>query len=155
MFNEAGARDHGAALEIIRTGRAEKKMREIIEEQGGDPKIKPEEIPIGSNFASIKSNVDGKVLWIKNSAIVSIARLAGAPKDKGAGIYLNAKMGNPVKKNSILFTIYSNTYSRLNEAVKAAEELKPIVVGKQFEEKMLLDRVFSEIPTKTTFMLER
>jgi len=155
LFNEAGAKDHGAALHCLKTGKAEKKMREIIEEQGGDPKIKPEDIPIGSNFASIKSDMDGKVLWIKNHAIVSIARLAGAPKDKGAGIYLNAKMGNSVRKDSILFTIYSSNYSKLNEAVKAAEELKPVVVGKQFEEKMLLDRVFSEIPTKTTFMLER
>jgi AMP phosphorylase len=155
LFNEAGQRDHGAALEALKSGKAEKKMREIIEAQGGDPEIKPEDIHVGDKVEGIKSEIDGKVLWIKNSAIVSIARTAGAPKDKGAGIYLKAKMGDSVRKGETLFTIHSDNYMRLNDAIHIAEELKPIVVGKHFEEKMLLEKVFSEISTKKTFMLER
>lgn len=155
LFNEVGLKDHGAALEIIRSGKADKKMREIIEAQGGDPEIKPENISIGDKTFKVKSDADGKVLWIKNSAIVLTAREAGAPKDKGAGIHLNVKMGDSVKKGSILFTIHSNNYIRLSDAVKLADELKPIVIGKKFEEKMLLEKVFTEIPTRRVFMLER
>jgi AMP phosphorylase len=155
LFNEVGQRDHGAALEILKSGKAEKKMREIIEAQGGNPKIQPEDIIIGNNFTTIKSKNEGRVLWIKNSAIIQIARKAGAPKDKGAGIHLNVKMGDIVEKGGILFTIYSDNYMRLNDAVNLVEELEPVVIGKKFEERMLLDKVFSEIPRKKIFMLER
>ncbi|OGI12134.1 AMP phosphorylase [Candidatus Micrarchaeota archaeon RBG_16_36_9] len=155
LFNEVGVKDHGAALEILRSGKAEKKMREIIEAQGGDSEIKPENISVGDKVFKVKSDAEGKVLWIKNSAIVLIAREAGAPKDKGSGIHLNVKMGDAVKKGSVLFSIHSNNYIRLSDAIKLAEELKPIVVGKKFEEKMLLERIFTEIPTRKIFMLER
>ena len=94
-------------------------------------------------------------MWIKNSAIIQIARRAGAPKDRGAGIHLNVKMNDEVKRGDILFTIYSDNYMRLNDAFNLTEELEPIVVGKKFEEKMLLDEVFSELPRKKIFMLER
>ncbi len=93
-------------------------------------------------------------MWIKNSEIILIARKAGAPKDMGAGIHLNVKLADKVKKGQTLFTIFSNSYNRLHNAVKLAEELKPLVIGKHYEEKMLLDRL-TEIPRKRVFMLER
>ena len=130
-------------------------MREIIEAQGGDPEIKPENIEVGNKTFKIKSDTEGRVLWIKNSAIVLIAREAGAPKDKGAGIHLNVKMGDIVRKGDVLFTIYSNNYIRLSDAVKLADELEPMVIGKKFEERMLLEKIFTEIPTRKVFMLER
>jgi AMP phosphorylase len=155
LFNEVGLKDHGAALELLRSGKAEKKMREIIEAQGGDAEIKPESIEIGDKTFKIKSDTEGRVLWVKNSAIVLVAREAGAPKDKGAGIHMNVKMGDSVRKGDVLFTIHSNNYIRLSDAVRLAEELKPLVIGKKFEEKMLLERIFTEIPTRKVFMLER
>jgi len=155
LFTTVGIKDSGAALHVLKTGKAEKKFREIIEAQGGDPKIKPGDIKIGDKSASIKSEKDGKVLWIKNSDIVLIAKKAGAPKDKGAGLQLKVKMGDSVKKGDLLFTIYAESDFRLNDALKLAKELKPIVVGKHFEEKMLLEKVFVEIPRRKIFMLER
>jgi len=155
LFESIGFGNKQTALEILRSGKAEKKMRELIEAQGGNPKIQPEDIVIGNNFIHVKSKNEGKVLWIKNSAIVQIARRAGAPKDKGAGIHLNVKCGDAVEKGDTLFTIYSDNYMRLNDATNLAEELVPIVIGKRFEEKMLLDEVFSELPRKKIFMLER
>jgi len=155
LFEEVGVGNKQTALEILKSGKAEKKMREIIEAQGGNPKIQPDDIIIGNNFTPIKSKNEGRVLWIKNSSIIQVARRAGAPKDKGAGIHFNVKTGDDVRKGDVLFTIYSDNYMRLNDAVNLAEELEPVVVGKRFEEKMLLDKVFSEIPTKKIFMLER
>jgi len=154
LFNEVGVRNHGAALEILKSGKAEKKFREIIEAQGGNPKIQAEDLPIGDKYVTIKSEKNGKVLWIKNSEIVLIARKAGAPRDIGAGIHLNAKLGDKVEKGETLFTIFSNSYNNLQDAVKLAEELEPLVIGKHYEEKMLLDRL-AETPRKRVFMLER
>jgi AMP phosphorylase len=155
LFEAVGIGNKKTALEILKSGKAEKKLREIIEAQSGNPKIQPEDIIIGNNFTTIKSKNEGKVLWIKNSALIQIARRAGAPKDKGAGIHLNVKTGDTVNKGDALFTIYSDNYMKLNDASSLSEELEPMVIGKRFEERMLLDKVFSEIPTKKIFMLER
>ncbi|MEM7820294.1 MAG: AMP phosphorylase [Candidatus Aenigmatarchaeota archaeon] len=143
------------ALQILKSGKAEKKMREIIAAQGGDPKIKPDDIPIGDKTVHIKADTDGEVFWIKNAEIAAIAREAGAPKDAGAGVRLGVKVGDPVKKGQILFTIYSSTNSNLNAALKLAEEFKPIVAGKHVSERMLLDMVPTKIPHRKIFMLER
>jgi AMP phosphorylase len=144
-----------SAKDVLRSGKAEKKMREIIEAQGGDSEIKPENIAVGDKSFTVKSDAEGRVLWINNSGIVSISREAGAPKDKGAGIELSVKMGDLVRKGDVLFTIHSNNYIRLSDAVKKAEELNPMIVGKSFEESMLLEKVFSEIPSKKVFMIDR
>ena len=155
LFEAVGIGNKSTALEILKSGKAEKKMREIIEAQGGNPKIQPDDIHIGNAFVQVRSKSEGRVLWIKNSSLIQIARRAGTPKDKGAGIHLNVKMGDEVKKGDILFSIYSDNYQRLNEAFTMSEELEPVVIGKKFEEKMLLDKVFSEIPRRKIFMLER
>jgi len=155
LFEAVGVGNKSTALEILKSGKAEKKLREIIEAQGGNPKIQPDDIHTGNAFVQVRSNSDGRVLWIKNSAIIQIARRSGTPKDKGAGIHLNVKMGDEIKKGEVLFSIYSDNYQRLNEAFNLSEELEPVVIGKKFEEKMLLDKVFSEIPRRKIFMLER
>jgi AMP phosphorylase len=154
LFETVDKGNKGTALKILKSGKAEKKLREIIEAQGGNPKIHVDDLPIGEKYATIKAEKSGKVLWLKNSEIVLIARRAGTPLDKGAGIHLNAKLGDKVKRGQTLFTIFSNNYNRLQDAVKMAEELKPLVVGKHYEEKMLLGKM-SEIPRKRIFMLER
>ena len=155
LFETVGVGNKNTAMEILKSGKAEKKLREIIEAQGGNSEIKPDDIAIASNYVQVRSRSEGRVLWVKNSSIIQVARRAGNPKDKGAGIHLNAKMGNEVKKGDILFTIFSDNYQRLNEAFCLAEELEPVVVGKKFEEKMLLDKVFSELPRRKSFMFER
>ncbi|MFH1473924.1 MAG: AMP phosphorylase [Candidatus Aenigmatarchaeota archaeon] len=154
LFETVGKGDKQTALHLLKSGKAEKKLREIIEAQGGNPKIQPDDLPIGEKYATVKSASEGKVLWVKNSEIVLIARRAGAPLDAGAGIHLNLKLGDKVRKGETLFTIFSNNYNRLEEALKMAEELKPLVVGKHYEDKMLLGKMF-DVPGKKLFMLER
>ena len=142
------------ALEMIKSGKAEKKIREIIEAQGGNPEIKPEDIKLGEKTFEFKSENEGRVLWIKNHDLVQIARKAGSPRDEGAGIKLNFKMGDYVKKGDTLFTVYSDKFMMLEEAIKLAENLKPFVIGKKFDEKMILAEVF-EKGRERIFMLER
>lgn len=154
LFEMTG-KPNGTAGKILKSGKAEKKMREIIAEQAGNEKIQPKDIAIGDKKAEIKSGKDGKVLWIKNAEIAAVAWEAGAPQDKGSGILLNKKIGYPVRKGETLFTIYAENSLKLENAVKLAEATEPIGIGKELGEKMLLDRIPTKMPHRRTFMLER
>ncbi len=116
------------AKEILFSGRALKKFREIVGLQGGNPNVKPEDIPIGEYRYEIRAPVEGYVTLVDNSAIAEIARTAGAPIEKGAGVFLHAKQGHRVKKGDILMEIFAEHSSRLSQAVKIAERRNPIVV---------------------------
>ena len=61
-------------------------MREIIAAQGGNPTVKPDDLPVGPEMVEVRSEHAGKVIWLSTEDIVRIAREAGAPKEKGAGI---------------------------------------------------------------------
>jgi AMP phosphorylase len=143
------------AENVLQSGRAEKKLREIIETQGGNPRVKPEEIPVGDKKAELTTDQAGRVLWISTENIVHIAREAGAPKEKGAGIVLKAKLGDAVKKGAVLLEIYAERSSKLESALELAKRLQPIVLSKKPEERMLLDRVPEKIAVEKPFMLER
>jgi len=141
------------ALDILKSGSAEKKLREIIMMQGGDPEIKPEDIEIGSYGVDFESDRDGIVLWINNGGLVDIARAAGSPKYKGAGIILHKKLGDPVKKGEKLFTVYAENDSKLERVSKDLESSRVIGVGTRME--MLIHEV-KEIQTPhKRFILER
>jgi AMP phosphorylase len=143
------------AEEILRLGKAEGKLREIIEAQGGNPKIKPDDIKIGDKIAEITADKDGKVLWINNQNIAQVVREAGAPKEKGAGVKLKVKLEERIQKGEALFEIYAERNTKLETALKLAKKLQPVGVSKKLEEQMLIDR----IPTKTihekAFTIER
>ena len=144
------------AEEILRSGKAERKLREIIEAQGGNPNVKPDDIPVGPERAEVRADQKGRVLWINTDGIVQVARAAGAPKEKGAGIVLKAKLGEAVAKDTVLFEIYAERSSKLSSAIELAKKLEPVVLSKKVEERMLLD----QFPAKTagrekSFMLER
>ncbi|MBM3898231.1 MAG: AMP phosphorylase [Thaumarchaeota archaeon] len=141
------------AAEILKSGKAEKKMREIIAEQGGDAKIRPEDIEIGERTFDLRSNNSGNLQWVDNNALVEVARAAGAPKDKEAGIVLHKKLGDRVKKGESLFTIYSASSRKIERAKKVVEEIRVCGVAEKGE--MLIHSV-KEIPVpKKAFILER
>ena len=88
-----------------------------------------------------------------NNALVELVRAAGAPKDKGAGIQLYKKFGDPVKKGDRLFTVYTEHPRKLKRVNKVLEEERIVGVGERME--MLIHKV-KEIPvTKKSFILER
>jgi AMP phosphorylase len=143
------------AENVLKSGRAERKLREIIEAQGGNPRIKPDEIPVGDKKAEVTANQAGRVLWISTEDTVQIAKAAGAPKEKGAGVVLKAKLGEAVRKDGVLLEIYTERSGTLESALELAQRLQPIVLNKKTEEQMLLDRVPEKIASEQPFMLER
>ncbi len=124
------------AMETLRSGKALKKLKEIIEGQGGNPNIVHTDIKPGENRSEIASPADGYVIEFDNARIVEIARLAGAPVDKGAGVWIHKKKGETVKKGEPLFTVFADKGWKLTNALKSAEKENPIIV-----EGMLLERV--------------
>jgi AMP phosphorylase len=142
------------AENVLKSGRAEKKLREIIAAQGGNQQIKPDDIPVGDK-AEVNANQTGRVLWISTEDIVHIAREAGAPREKGAGVVLKAKLGEAVKKDGVLLEIYAERSGKLASALELAQRLQPIMLSKRPEERMLLDRVPEKIAGEKPFMLER
>ena len=124
------------ALALLKNGKALTKFREIIEAQGGDPTINPDDIPVGNHTIDIKSPINGFIAGVDNRSIGLIARTAGAPFDKGAGLCITGKRGMHVKKGETIITIYSEKASQLNAAHDIAMKNPPIII-----EGMLLERI--------------
>jgi AMP phosphorylase len=160
-YNIAGAifemmgRKNGYLLakNILESGKAETKMREIIKAQGGNSSITPEDIKIGKYTLHMRSEKTGEVLWMENRIIVEIGRAAGAPKDKGAGVVFNKKNGDFVKKGEILFTVYAEKQYRLQRVKNILMDQPPLGVGSKTD--MLIHKI-EEIPTvERTFVIDR
>jgi len=143
------------ADKLLKSGRAEQKLREIIEAQGGNPKIQPEDIRIGDKVAEITSEKDGRVLWINNQAVAQVAREAGAPKEKGSGVKLKVKLGETVKKGDVIMEIYAERNTKLEAAEKLAKASPLMGIGKRWEEQMLIDQIPARAIHPKPFMLER
>jgi len=143
------------AENILQSRRAEQKLREIIEAQGGNPKLMPEDIGVGDKTAKVTSSQSGRVLWISSESIAQIAREAGAPREKGAGVILKAKLGDIVKKDNALFEIYAERDSKLESALTLANSLQPVVLSRKAEERMILDQVPAKSFQDKPFIMER
>lgn len=141
------------AREILRTGKAEKKMREIIALQGGNPRINLDDFQIGKEVKEIRSKKSGQVLWMDNGSLVEIARAAGSPKDKGSGIILHKKQGDKVKVGDLLFTVYAEKSRKLSRVTELLSELEPIGVGEKRE--MFIHTIKESPVVKRAFVLDR
>lgn len=155
MILEMAGKENGEKIvtDVIKSGKAEEKLREIIFNQGGDMQIQPEDIEIGKYGMDVHSGRDGYVLWIDNHLLVSVARAAGSPKDKGAGIFLYKKIGDPVKKDEKIFTIYSENPRKLKQAQDLIIEENGVAVGERRE--MLIHRIKEHPMHKKSFVMER
>lgn len=125
-----------AAQDLLTKGKALEKFRQMIEIQGGDPTVKSTDIVPGEYQYVVKSPASGYIIEMHNRSLISLARTAGAPHDRGAGILLHAKKGNLIKAGEPLFTIYADRSWRLQNAIEEGRRLMPVMV-----EGMLLDRV--------------
>jgi len=116
------------ALNNILNGKSYIKMKQIIAEQGGDPEVKADQIPVGSYRHQFTAESDGYITLVDNESIVRIAKAAGAPTDRGSGIVLYQKQGYKVKKGDVLYEIYSDKSSKLSEAVNIANYDPPVII---------------------------
>lgn len=115
------------AEEILLSGKAYRKFFEIVKAQGGK-EVSVDEIPCAKNFKDIFAQRKGIVRHVDNKVINKLARLAGAPHDKEAGVYLFAHKGCKIKKGDKLFRIYSDNKKRLEFAYQEYKKKDGIAV---------------------------
>jgi putative thymidine phosphorylase len=112
------------AQRILDSGKAYTQFKKIIKAQEGNlnylPKPKYQYI--------IKTKRKIKIKHIDNKLINNLARHAGCPEDKAAGIYLHKKKGEIVEKGKPIMTIYSLSKEKLNYAKKFYNKNKKKIV---------------------------
>ena len=113
------------AREILRSGQAYKKFAEIIIAQGGDPKTWLQEAKYNHTIVSKHAATIEK---ISNQDINYLARIAGCPLDKSSGVYLYKHVGERLNPGERLITIFSESKSKLREAIRFFKKQKPIIL---------------------------
>ncbi|MHA1746956.1 MAG: thymidine phosphorylase [Promethearchaeota archaeon] len=108
------------AIQILFSGQAYEKMRDIIKIQGGNQDIMPEDIEVGPLSAEIRAEKSGIVSGIRNQHINQIAKLAGCPGIKTAGVEIIHKIGAQLKVGDVIMKIYAKTEESLQKAIEYA-----------------------------------
>ncbi|MGQ0535197.1 MAG: AMP phosphorylase, partial [Methanobacteriota archaeon] len=119
--------------ETLESGKAYEKFAEIVMAQGGP---EPAKVPVGKFHAELLSRDDGYVSAVDNKVLIQLARLTGAPKDKGSGLILHKKRGDKVEAGESFITLYAQSEYKLKEALALAHHRAPVRI-----EGMLLQRI--------------
>jgi thymidine phosphorylase len=122
-----GGAGYARARELLESGAALRQMHKIIEAQG--PSICRTDL--GSLTADIPAPNDGIVSGIDCLRLNRLARTAGAPIDKGAGIKVFKKIGDRVEQGEPLYRIFAFDQSEYELAVAATKIGTGYMIGGQ------------------------
>lgn len=122
-----GAIGMAQAVELLNNGDAYQKFLAICESQGGFTE------PALASFHAVEvAPHDGKLLIIDNRRIARIAKLAGAPGRKTAGVLLCKRPGDHVRAGEPLYEIHAETSGELDWARDYARSGPyPLLIGDQ------------------------
>jgi len=113
-----GGQGHARAAELLASGAALAAMERLIVAQGKQPV----QAQVGILSHEVPAPCDGKVASIDCHLITRIARLAGAPMEKGAGIDLLCKVGDAIGRGEPLYRIHATSQTGLDFARELAAE---------------------------------
>jgi putative thymidine phosphorylase len=105
----------GWATDVLVSGKAFQKLKEIIKAQGGNPNIDSEKLKLGKLSFTVTSSKSGEIKELNCKNLTYVARILGAPAQKGAGIFLDKKIGDKVQKGEAVCTLYSEKMYNLKE----------------------------------------
>lgn len=111
-----GGAGYARARELLESGAALRQMQKIIDAQGPSAC----RTDLGNLTADVRAQNDGVVEAIDCLRLNRLARTAGAPIDKGAGIKVFKKIGDQVEKGEPLYRIHAYDASEFDLAVAAA-----------------------------------
>lgn len=120
-----GGTGYARARELLDSGAALKQMHKIIDAQGPSGCS----TDLGTLTADIKAPRDGVVEAIDCLCLNRLARSAGAPIDKGAGIRLFKKIGDSVVQGEPLYRIHAFDESQFDLAVASAATNSGYAIG--------------------------
>lgn len=122
------------AEEILKSGKAYKKFRQIINTQNSQ---EPDSSDFDDRILKLKTSdykkeilaeKSGKIINIDNKQINNIARVLGCPESKSSGIFLNKQRGL-VKNKEVIMTLYSESESRIKDALSLIESDHPFRIN--------------------------
>jgi len=113
-----GGQGYTLARDILESGRALDKFRAIVDAQGA----RDGSWEVGRLHNVVAADRDGRVATIDNQRMAQIARLAGAPMDKGAGVDLYKKVGDKVRQGEPLYAIHAEFDADFAFASEAAAQ---------------------------------
>ncbi len=120
-----GGSGYSRARELLDSGAALKQMHKIIDAQGPSAC----RTDLGTLTADIPAPQDGVIAAIDCLRLNRLARSAGAPIDKGAGIKIFKKIGDRVEKGEPLYRIYAYDAPEFELAITATKADTGYVVG--------------------------
>ena len=116
----AGAMSAGqgamAARAVLEDGRAWRKFEAICKAQGG-----MREVPHAPLTHVVHAPMEATVAGFDNRRLARLAKLAGAPLDKAAGLDLHVQIGDRVHRGQPLFTLHAQTRGELSYALDYLE----------------------------------
>lgn len=128
MLDMAGEEDGRArARELLEGGRAYEKFREIIGAQGGDPEVKPEDLEVGKHTVDFQVPEDADYLYYDSEAIAKLARVAGSPGIKSAGIELLFSPGSKVSAGETVLRVHTPVEARLESIRDFLKKDSPLI----------------------------
>ena len=102
---------------LLQSGAALEALERIIDAQGRQPnRILP-----GALIHEVRAQATGRITRIIPRAVSGIARSAGAPMDKSAGIDLLRSVGDEVRTGDPLFRVHGSTEADFHVAVEYAQ----------------------------------
>lgn len=119
LLELAGASGEGSgetdAAAILADGRALQKFTAICEAQGGfrEPPIAPLQHVIESPGAGMLSGIDNRLL-------ARVAKLAGAPRSRSAGLELHVKLNDRIERGQPLMTLHGESPGEIEYALDFA-----------------------------------
>ncbi len=120
------------ARKLLTTGAAYKAMEKMVKAQGGKMPD-PDKLTPAKHAYALKSNKTGIMHCISNKTVAKAARLAGAPIDPDAGIYIHKHCGEQIKKGQTIFTVYSRSKHKLNAAKQIIKKLDGIDIKTSYK----------------------
>ncbi|HEU4413834.1 MAG TPA: thymidine phosphorylase [Candidatus Angelobacter sp.] len=141
------------AEQMISSGKAREKFREIIRLQGGDANVvnDPGLLPQANHTADVMSPSTGYVGGFMCEQIGTAGVLLGGGRarkedsvDPAVGIIVHKKVGDQVSAGESLCTVYYNSQERLRQAVPLIEQSYRITAAPSGQARPLVHRIIGE-----------
>lgn len=117
-----------AARALLANKKALEKMKQIIKAQGGKI-LSSEDTKLAKFKHVVRAKGDGTVKSINVRLLSTIARIAGAPADRRAGVMLLVSRGEKLKPEQPLFEIYAENMRKLELAGEFAKKNSAVETG--------------------------
>jgi thymidine phosphorylase len=117
------------ARDILDSGRALKKMNDLIDAQGRRA-FDHHHPQLGPLSFEVRAHGSGVVCGIDNLQLARIARFAGAPKVREAGVDLCVKLGEAVSDGDVLYRVHASYPADLEFARQACARSSGYQIGR-------------------------